>query len=237
MSDGSKELQAFSSVFQFCFVCWSRDNLETHHLAQGAGRKHIRENLCRLCSRCHHKLHFVSGQEGLSKGQVLNAKRLADEVYFSPETVAELSGKRGLSYGLEPLPVWALGWRHRNGHPVVEPMGAQVMACNSRQKGKRGELEAAHAINEVLPNARARRAQQYSGTESTADLIADGLPNLYLEVKRRQSMNLHKVFDESEENCGGLAPVVIHRKDNTEWLVSFKLDDLVEVVKQLRGAL
>ena len=111
------------------------------------------------------------------------------------------------------------------------------MACNSRQKGKRGELEAAHAINEVLPGAKARRAQQYSGTESTADLIAEGLPNLYLEVKRRQSMNLHKVFDESEENCGGLAPVVIHRKDNTEWLVSFKLEDLVEVVKQLRGAM
>ena len=235
--DDRQELQAFAEAFGYCFVCWSRGPLEIHHMAQGAGRKHIRENLCRLCSRCHHKLHFVSGQEGLSKGQVLNAKRLADEVYFSPTAVAELSRKRGLSYGLEPLPSWALGWRHRNGNPVVEPMGGQVMACNSRQKGKRGELEAAHAINEVLPNARARRAQQYSGTESTADLIADGLPNLYLEVKRRQSMNLHKVFDESEENCGSLAPVVLHRKDNTEWLVTFKLEDLRDVVQQLRGAM
>ena len=111
------------------------------------------------------------------------------------------------------------------------------MSCNSRQKGKRGELEAAHALNEQLPGAQARRAQQYSGTESTADLIAHGMPNLYLEVKRRQSMNIHKVFDESEENCGALAPVVLHRKDNTDWIVSFKLDDLRQVIEQMRGAL
>lgn len=111
------------------------------------------------------------------------------------------------------------------------------MSCNSRQKGKRGELEAAHALNEKLPLAQARRGQQYSGTETSADLVAPGLPNLYLEVKRRQSMNIHTVLDEAEEACGGLAPLVLHRKDNTDWVVSFRLEDLREVVKQLGGAM
>ena len=111
------------------------------------------------------------------------------------------------------------------------------MSCNSRQKGKRGELEAANALNEKLPLAQARRGQQYSGTETTADLVAPGLPNLYLEVKRRQSMNIHTVLDESEENCGSLIPVVLHRKDNTDWVVSFRLDDLRDVVNQMRGAM
>jgi len=236
MTDDKEVLQEFAEGFQHCWVCFSAGPLEIHHIEGGAARKHIRENLCRLCSLCHHKLHNVSGEEGLSKGQILNAKRLADPLCFSPQALAQLRHKVGLSYGLEPLPDWAMDRRCRNGTPAVKQVG-EVMACNSRRKGKTGELEAAHALNEELPLAQARRAQQYSGTESTADLLAPGLPNLYLEVKRRQSMNLHKVFDESEENCGSLAPVVLHRKDNTEWLVSFKLDDLREVVKQMRGAM
>ena len=236
MTDEKEVLLAFAEGFQYCWVCFSAGPLEIHHLEGGAARKHIRENLCRLCSHCHHKLHNVSGEEGLSKGQVLNAKRLSDAFSYSPRSLAGLRHRVGLPYGCEPLPAWALVRRRRNGTPALEQMG-EVMACNSRRKGKTGELEAAHALNEQLPSAHARRAQQYSGTESTADLLAPGLPNLYLEVKRRQSMNLHTVFDESEENCGSLAPVVIHRKDNTDWIVSFKLDDLRQVIEQLRGAM
>jgi hypothetical protein len=111
------------------------------------------------------------------------------------------------------------------------------MACNARRKGKTGELEAAHEINILLPNAQARRAQQFSATESTADLLAPGLPNLFLEVKRRQSINLHKVMDECEESCGGLSPVVLHRKDNTDWLITFRLQDIREIVTALQRAM
>ena len=108
---------------------------------------------------------------------------------------------------------------------------------NSREKGKRAEREAAAHINAVVPNAQARRAQQYSGTEGSADLIAQGLPGLWLEVKQRETMNVHKVMNESEESCGELTPVVIHRKNNTEWLCTFKLDDIRLFVEQVRSAM
>lgn len=236
MNDERKELQAFAEAFDYCFVCWSTKQLQIHHLSQGSGRQHLRENLCRLCATCHERLHFVAGPKTLTKGQVLNAKRLADPLFFSERKLASLRGRAGLAYGLEPLPEWALDLRLGRGSAAVVSMGEQVMACNSRKKGSRGELEAAHELNAVLPNARARRAQQYSGTEGTSDLIAPGLPNLWLEVKRRQSLNLQKVMEESLENCGGLAPVILHRKDNAEWLVTFRLTDLRTVVGQLEDA-
>lgn len=236
MTHGRQELQAFAEAFEFCFVCWSRDQLQIHHLSQGSGRQHVRENLCRLCATCHERLHFVAGEKTLTKGQVLNAKRLADPLYFSERKLAALRGRVGLAYGLEPLPDWALDLRRRRVRPAVVEMGEQVMACNSRRKGKTGELEAAKALNQVLPGAGARRAQQYSGTEGSSDLIADGLPNLWLEVKRRQALNLQKVMEESLANCGRLAPVILHRKDNSEWLVTFRLEDLRMVVAQMQSA-
>lgn len=236
MSDERKELQAFAEAFDYCFVCWSRDELQIHHLSQGSGRRHVRENLCRICFTCHDRLHFVGGRITLTKGQVLNAKRLADPLFFSEKKLAELRGRVGLSYVLEPLPAWALHLRRRRISPSVVSMGEQVMACNSRKKGSRGELEAAHELNAVLPGAQARRAQQYSGTEGTSDLIAPGIPGLWLEVKRRQSLNLQRVIEESLGNCGQLAPVVLHRKDNAEWLITFRVSDIPKVIEEMAGA-
>jgi hypothetical protein len=236
-TDSKGVLDEFAKDFPFCFVCWSRAELQIHHMAQGAGRKHVRLNLVRLCATCHERLHFISGEKGLSKGQVLLSKLIHDEEHYDPPGVAALSNKVGLRYGLEPLPDWALVRRSRSEVPVQPQMGEIDMACNARRKGKTGELEAAHELNTLLLNAQARRAQQYSGTESTADLLAPGLPNLYLEVKRRQSMNLHSVMDKCEEDCGGLHPVIMHRKDNTDWLVTFRLQDIREIVTALQRAM
>ena len=228
-------LDEFAKAFPFCFVCYSRQDLQIHHMCQGAGRQHVRLNLVRLCASCHERLHFVAGNKGLSKGQILLSKLLHDEEHYDPSGIAALQHKVGLRYGLEPLPEFALRRRHRSQDP---PEAKELdMACNARRKGKTGELEAAHEINVLLPNAQARRAQQFSATESSADLLAPGLPNLFLEVKRRQSMNLHKVMDECEEHCGGLHPVILHRKDNTDWLVTFRLQDIREIVTALQRAM
>ncbi len=101
------------------------------------------------------------------------------------------------------------------------------MACNSRLKGKNGELEAAHALNDVLPHAKARRAQQFAGHHTAADLVCEGLPGIMVEVKRKQSLNLHKTMDKSLEDCvEDQTPVIIHRKDNCEWLLTVRLEDV-----------
>lgn len=110
------------------------------------------------------------------------------------------------------------------------------MACNSRRKGASGELEAAHALNAVLPHAQARRAQQYCGHETAADLVCEGLDGVMIEVKRRQSMNVHKVMKESQAHCTeGMLPMILHRKDNEEWLLTIRLEDLPLALKKLEG--
>ena len=101
------------------------------------------------------------------------------------------------------------------------------MACNAKRKGSAGEREAAHALNAVLPHAKARRAQQYCGHATAADLVCEGLPGIMVEVKRKQALNLHKTMDKSLEDCiDEQTPVIIHRKDNCEWLLTVRLEDV-----------
>ncbi len=101
------------------------------------------------------------------------------------------------------------------------------MACNAKRKGSEGERQAAHALNAVLPHAKARRAQQYCGHSTAADLVCEGLPGIMVEVKRKQSLNLHKTMDKSLEDCTeDQTPVILHRKDNCEWLLTVRLEDV-----------
>jgi hypothetical protein len=225
-------LGAFASEFQFCAVCWSRASLHIHHLVGGAGRKHDRRNLLRLCMWCHEGLHS-GGQHDLSKGMCLTAKREVDDQHYDPEFLASLRLRRHLGYGPEPYPERVLRFRRRNGFPVE----LLDMAINSRRKGKVGELEAASELNRLLPKSLARRAQQHSGTESASDLIAPGLPGLWLEVKRVQKLNLTEVMDKSREQCGALVPVVLHRKNDAEWLVTFPLEQIQQFVQQIQGGM
>lgn len=110
------------------------------------------------------------------------------------------------------------------------------MACNAKKKGAAGELEAAKALNAVLPHAKARRAQQYAGHETAADLVCEGLDGVMVEVKRRQQMNIHKVMSESVQHCtDGVLPMILHRKDNEQWLLTIRLEDLPLALKKLKG--
>lgn len=231
--NGSQELSAFAEAYPFCAVCWTRDHaLHIHHLQQGAGRVHDRRCLLRLCHYCHDGLHF-GGKHNLTKGMCLTAKREVDDDFYDPQFLASLRHKKHLGYGPQRYPFRVFHWRRKNGTP---PELAR-MAINSRQKGKRGELEAAAEWNRHVPNAHARRSQQHSGTESASDLIAPGTPHLWLEVKRVQKLNLTEVMSKSREQCGELCPVVLHRKNDEEWLVTFPLEDIKRFVQQVQGAM
>lgn len=232
MSDGRLVLSQFAEEFPFCAVCWSRDALHIHHMQQGAGRVHDRRNLLRLCRYCHDGLHF-GGKDDLRKGHCLTAKREVDDANYDPEFLASLKRKAHLGYGPLRYPVRVFVFRRRNG----VPQELERMAINSRQKGKRGELEAAAEWNRLLPKAHARRSQQHSGTESASDLISPGTPHLWLEVKRVQALNLTATFEKSREQCGELCPVVLHRKNDSEWLVTLPLEEIKRFVQQVQGAL
>lgn len=232
MSNDRQELSTFADEYQFCAVCWTRtEALHIHHLQQGAGRVHDRRCLLRLCHWCHDGLHS-GGKHDITKGMCLTAKREVDDANYDPAFLAALRHKKHLGYGPERFPFRVFMWRRKHGIPseVVR------MAINSRAKGKKGELEAAAEWNRHVPNAYARRSQQYSGTDSSSDLVSPGTPHLWLEVKRVQALNLTAVMEKSREQCGELCPVVLHRKNDSEWLVTFPLDQIKRFVQQVEGA-
>lgn len=110
------------------------------------------------------------------------------------------------------------------------------MACNSRQKGKRGELELCKALKENF-GWDARRSVQYCGDAGDSDLIAVQAPSLFIECKLVQSLNLHKAMDLAVEQAGGMTPAVFHRKDRTGWLVTVRIEDMKSFVSLMEKAL
>ena len=91
---------------------------------------------------------------------------------------------------------------------------------NSRQKGKRGELEAARVLRE--DGYETRRGQQYSGAAGDADVV--GLPGIHLEIKRVEKLNISEAMKQSIRDArDGELPVVMHRKNKETWLVTMPL--------------
>lgn len=91
---------------------------------------------------------------------------------------------------------------------------------NSRQKGKRGELEAAKVLKEY--GYETRRGQQYSGAAGDADVV--GLPGIHLEIKRVEKLNISEAMKQSIRDArDGELPVVMHRRNRETWLVTMPL--------------
>lgn len=96
---------------------------------------------------------------------------------------------------------------------------------NSRQKGKRGELELCATLKEVM-GWTARRSVQFCGDAGDSDLVVEEHPNLFVEGKRVQNLNLHAAMTLAVEQAKDKLPIVCHRKDRTEWLLTLRLADL-----------
>ena len=89
---------------------------------------------------------------------------------------------------------------------------------NSKQKGARFERLLASKLRE-FGYSDARRGQQYCGSNGDADVV--GLPHLHIEAKHQEKMCLYDwmaqaIRDARTEEI----PVVIHKKNNADILVS-----------------
>lgn len=106
------------------------------------------------------------------------------------------------------------------------------MAINGKQKGKRGELELAKKLREYGYDT--RRSVQYSGANGDADVV--GLPGIHIEVKRRERLNLEDAMAQSKHDAReGEIPVVMHRKNNCEWLVTMRLIDWMGLYREWKA--
>jgi Holliday junction resolvase len=102
-------------------------------------------------------------------------------------------------------------------------------AMNSRAKGARGERELAKKLRELGYSA--RRGQQYSGISGDADVV--GLPGIHIECKRVEAFQLYPALDQSRrDRREGELPVVMHRKNDHDWVVVMRLDDWIDVYKE-----
>ena len=108
------------------------------------------------------------------------------------------------------------------------------MGRMQREKGKRGEREASQAIQQHLGVA-ARRGQQYCGSPDSPDVIT-AIDGVAIEVKRCETVAIHRWMDKAVADSPGDVPVIIHRKNNTDWLVTLRLGDVNGFYKRLVAA-
>ena len=100
---------------------------------------------------------------------------------------------------------------------------------NSRDKGKRGELELSKKLREY--GYECRRGQQYSGASGDADVI--GLPGIHIECKRVEKLNIYDAIDQSKRDARtGEIPAVFHRKNDCDWLVTMRLEDWISIYRE-----
>lgn len=96
---------------------------------------------------------------------------------------------------------------------------------NSKQKGKRFERTVAGLFREAGYDG-ARRSQQYAGINHDADVV--GVPGLHIECKAVEKLNLYNAMEQSKsEKREGEIPIVVHKKNNHNVLVTMEWDDWV----------
>jgi Holliday junction resolvase len=109
----------------------------------------------------------------------------------------------------------------------VENQKQESVVVNSRAKGAAGERELSKVLGELL-GVPMRRGQQFSGLAGNADVV--GIEGLHVECKRVQSLNVSKAIQQSiRDSKPGSVPVVAHRKNGEQWLLTCCLDDLVDL--------
>lgn len=102
---------------------------------------------------------------------------------------------------------------------------------NSRNKGAQGERDAANWLSDNFP-IKARRGQQFSGSSDSPDVVFDD--SLQIEVKRTERFKLDESLEQAKRDGGGAKiPVVMHRKNRTEWKFCIYAEDVVEFSKRI----
>lgn len=111
------------------------------------------------------------------------------------------------------------------------------MAINSREKGKRGELEVVRLLQKYGWKD-ARRTAQHCGNnpEGAADVV--GLPGIHIEVKRVEHLNIDDAMDQSRRDAaetGNDTPVVFHRRAGKPWKVTMDAEDWLALFERCKS--
>lgn len=109
------------------------------------------------------------------------------------------------------------------------------MGRMQRQKGKRGEREAAAELAAVFA-CEARRGVQYQGGPDSPDVVLKGV-NVHVECKRTESINVYKAIEQATADAGkGKTPIVWHRRNGKRSVVIVDTQDLVTLAREIVAA-
>lgn len=111
-------------------------------------------------------------------------------------------------------------------------MRGNTALTNSKQKGKRGELEVAKMLQ--LIGYDARRSVQYCGSSGdAADVV--GVGGLHLEVKRTETISIRKWMEQAERDAekSGRTPVVVFRSNGKRWRVCLDAEAFFTMYKEV----
>jgi Holliday junction resolvase len=107
----------------------------------------------------------------------------------------------------------------------------QQIGKASKAKGARFELEISHYLQAHGYPLAHRTAQHCGKTGDAGDV--EGIPGLHVECKRVEKLNLYSAYQQavrdSSANGNGNIPVVIHKKNREETLVTLSLDNFIQI--------
>ena len=105
------------------------------------------------------------------------------------------------------------------------------MGMMSRNKGKRGEREAAAEIRRLF-RTDASRGCQFAGGRDSPD-IRTSIVGVHFEVKRAETLRLYDAIEQAAMDAGSSVPVVLHKQNRQPWVAIVRLDDLPALATQL----
>ena len=107
------------------------------------------------------------------------------------------------------------------------------MGKMQRDKGKAFELKVANLLKEYGYDT--HRSAQFCGkTGQAADVV--GVPGLHIECKAVERMTLYEWMEQairdSEAEGKGNIPIVIHKQNRKDILVSMRFEDFMKLMKE-----
>lgn len=106
----------------------------------------------------------------------------------------------------------------------------------SRDKGKRGEREAATLLSNLL-GATFKRGVQHSGGPNSPDIKAEIKTTLHPEVKRDEStlsLKSYTALEQARRDAGNKkTPFVVSRRNNKKWVFLIEEDNLIDFCKEV----
>ena len=109
------------------------------------------------------------------------------------------------------------------------------MSRKSRDKGKRGEREAAKLLSSLL-DIEATRGVQFQGSPESPDVSGLQDMGLHPEVKRDEttvSKAMYRALAQAGDDSGERIPFVMSRRNGSAWVIAINASDLVEFCKRI----